>query len=91
EEGHVETGENGDSVDDDNHEMTETKQGEPSDAQHKAAGRYILPGLRKQANGDTNETEEQLKLTRQLKGLINRMSEQSIATAQDLNPHEPHH
>ncbi|KAG2154054.1 hypothetical protein DEU56DRAFT_952103, partial [Suillus clintonianus] len=72
-----------DSVDDDDHGITETKEGEPSDAQPKAAGRYIPPGLRKQANGDTNETEEQLKLTRQLKGLINRMSEQNIATILD--------
>ncbi|KAG1821664.1 uncharacterized protein BJ212DRAFT_1297010 [Suillus subaureus] len=72
EEGHVEVGGNGNSVDDDDHEMTETKQGEPSDAQPKAAGRYIPPGLRKQANGDTNETEEQLKLTRQLKECVNK-------------------
>ncbi|KAG2128063.1 hypothetical protein BD769DRAFT_1667627 [Suillus cothurnatus] len=78
-----EAGENGDSVDVDDHEMTETKEGEPSDVQPKAAGRYIPPGLRKQANSDTNETEEQLKLTRQLKGLINRMSEQNIATIID--------
>ncbi|KAG2074305.1 ARM repeat-containing protein [Suillus decipiens] len=54
-----------------------------SDAQPKAAGRYIPPGLRKQTNSDTNETEEQLKLTRQLKGLINRMSEQNIGTILD--------
>ncbi|KAG2038909.1 armadillo-type protein [Suillus americanus] len=78
-----EAGGNDDVVDDDDHEMTETKENEPSDAQPKAAGRYIPPGLRKQANSDTNETEEQLKLTRQLKGLINRMSEQNIATILD--------
>ncbi|KAG1821658.1 uncharacterized protein BJ212DRAFT_1445192 [Suillus subaureus] len=71
------------SVVDNDHEMTEAKEGEPSDAQPKAGGRYIPPGLRKQANGDTNETEEQLKLTRQLKGSINRMSEQNIATILD--------
>ncbi|KAG2367906.1 armadillo-type protein [Suillus spraguei] len=71
---------NDDMVDD---EMTETKGGEPSDVQPKAAGRYIPPGLRKKTNSDTNETEEQLKLTRQLKGLINRMSEQNIGTILD--------
>ncbi|KAG1835070.1 hypothetical protein EV424DRAFT_1358792 [Suillus variegatus] len=79
----TEAGENDDSVDDDDHEVTETKEGEPSDIQPKVAGRYIPPGLRKQANSDLNETEEQLKLTRQLKGLINRMSEQNIATILD--------
>lgn len=68
-----------DSVD----EMTETKESQHSDAQPKAVGRYIPPGLRKQATSNTNETEEQLKLTRQLKGLINRMSEQNIATILD--------
>jgi len=51
--------------------MTETKKGEPFDAR-KATGCYIPPWLRKQANSDTNKTEEQLKLTRQLKSLINR-------------------
>jgi len=39
---------------------------------HFFLGRYIPPGLRKQANDDTNATDEQLKLTRQLKGLMNR-------------------
>ncbi|KAG2146159.1 uncharacterized protein EDB93DRAFT_1086687 [Suillus bovinus] len=73
-------GENDDSVDDDDHEVTETEEGEPSDSQPKVTGRYIPPGLRKQSN---SETEEQLKLTRQLKGLINRMSEQNIATILD--------
>ncbi|KAG2128066.1 hypothetical protein BD769DRAFT_732475 [Suillus cothurnatus] len=62
--------------------MTETKEGEPFDAR-KAAGRYIPPWSRKQANSDTNKTEEQLKLTRQLKILINRMSKQNIATILD--------
>ncbi|OAX42500.1 ARM repeat-containing protein [Rhizopogon vinicolor AM-OR11-026] len=63
--------------------MTEAKQGEPSNAQSNAPGRYIPPGLRKQATGDTNATDEQLKLSRQLKGLMNRMSEQNIATILD--------
>ncbi|KAG0706767.1 hypothetical protein DFH29DRAFT_899911 [Suillus ampliporus] len=72
-----------DSVDEDDYEMTDAKQDEPSETQPKAAGRYIPPGLRNQASADTNETEEQLKLTRQLKGLINRMSEQNIATIVD--------
>jgi len=35
-----EAGENGDSVDVDDHEMTETKEGEPSDVQPKAAGQF---------------------------------------------------
>lgn len=76
-----EAGGGDDSVDD--YEMIETTEGQPSDAQPKSAGRYIPPGLRKQATSDTNETEEQLKLTRQLKGLLNRMSEQNIATILD--------
>lgn len=71
------------SVDDYDMADSETKEIQHSDAQPKAAGRYIPPGLRKQATSDTNETEEQLKLTRQLKGLINRMSEQNIATILD--------
>lgn len=35
-----------------------------------ATGRYIPPGLRKESN--TSEGEDAIKLTRQLKGLINR-------------------
>ncbi|KAG1739213.1 armadillo-type protein [Suillus paluster] len=72
-----------DSADENDHDTTEATQNKPSDARPKSAGPYIPPGLRKQASTDTNETEEQIKLTRQLKGLINRMSEQNIATIVD--------
>ncbi|KAF8554475.1 ARM repeat-containing protein [Imleria badia] len=44
-------------------------------------GRYIPPGLRKQSS--TSEGEDTVKLTRQLKGLINRMSEQNMSTVLD--------
>lgn len=36
----TEAGENDDSVDDDDHEVTETKEGEPSDIQPKVAGQF---------------------------------------------------
>lgn len=35
-------------------------------------GRYIPPGLRKQLEGDLGSQEDLTKLTRQLKGLLNR-------------------
>ncbi|KZV97483.1 ARM repeat-containing protein [Exidia glandulosa HHB12029] len=45
-----------------------------------ASGRYVPPALRKQQLAASAPSEETLKLTRQLKGLLNRMSEQNIAT-----------
>ncbi|KIK62995.1 hypothetical protein GYMLUDRAFT_163506 [Collybiopsis luxurians FD-317 M1] len=45
------------------------------------ATRYVPPHLR--AKADSKESEEQIKLTRQLKGLLNRMSEQNIASILD--------
>ncbi|KAH7913556.1 hypothetical protein BJ138DRAFT_1081255 [Hygrophoropsis aurantiaca] len=44
------------------------------------AGRYIPPSLRKPDKEGTNESEQTLKLTRQLKGLINKMSEQNMSS-----------
>ncbi|KAF8843775.1 ARM repeat-containing protein [Paxillus ammoniavirescens] len=51
--------------------------------QPQPAGRYIPPGLRKQAEGTDKTQEDVEKLTRQLKGLINRMSEQNMSTVLD--------
>ncbi|OJA13626.1 hypothetical protein AZE42_03974, partial [Rhizopogon vesiculosus] len=76
------------SVDNNEHEITEAKQGEPSNTQSQASGRYIPPGLRKQATGDTNATDEQLKLSRQLKGLMNRYC-LPISSSVDADPISP--
>ncbi|OCH94379.1 hypothetical protein OBBRIDRAFT_789292 [Obba rivulosa] len=50
-----------------------------------AGTRYIPPHLRNRANSASSEqeSEAQLKLNRQLKGLLNRMSEQNIASIID--------
>ncbi|KAJ3536451.1 hypothetical protein NM688_g6834 [Phlebia brevispora] len=45
--------------------------------------RYVPPHLRHHEAENGPASEEQLKLTRQLKGLLNRMSEQNIATIVD--------
>ncbi|KAI5980588.1 hypothetical protein EDD15DRAFT_2188073 [Pisolithus albus] len=45
------------------------------------AGRYVPPALRMQVDGVVQE--DLTKLTRQLKGLLNRMSEQNMATVLD--------
>ncbi|KZT73694.1 ARM repeat-containing protein [Daedalea quercina L-15889] len=48
------------------------------------AGRYVPPHLRNRAQvEDAAQSEAQLKLTRQLKGLLNRLSEQNIASIVD--------
>ncbi|KAF9223784.1 ARM repeat-containing protein [Gyrodon lividus] len=47
------------------------------------AGRYIPPGLRRPTEGADGTQEDVVKLTRQLKGLINRMSEQNMSTVLD--------
>ncbi|EGN98882.1 hypothetical protein SERLA73DRAFT_108067 [Serpula lacrymans var. lacrymans S7.3] len=45
--------------------------------------RYVPPHLRKQAGNGEKSSEEQLKLTRQMKGLLNRMSEQNMSSILD--------
>ncbi|KAI0926110.1 hypothetical protein AcV5_008659 [Taiwanofungus camphoratus] len=50
-----------------------------------AGSRYVPPHMRNRAqgSGETQDSEAQIKLTRQLKGLLNRMSEQNIASIID--------
>ncbi|EJF64960.1 MIF4G-domain-containing protein [Dichomitus squalens LYAD-421 SS1] len=57
----------------------------PETSQPASSGsKYVPPHLRKRAEIETGQiSEAQLKLTRQLKGLLNRMSEQNIATIVD--------
>ncbi|KAH7884460.1 hypothetical protein F5I97DRAFT_2037366 [Phlebopus sp. FC_14] len=45
--------------------------------------RYVPPSLRKQVQATVGVQEDLVKLTRQLKGLINRMSEQNMSTVLD--------
>ncbi|KAJ2935373.1 hypothetical protein H1R20_g1721, partial [Candolleomyces eurysporus] len=49
----------------------------------KAAGAYVPPHLRKAKLDAAQPSEEIIKLTRQLKGLLNRMSEQNISSIID--------
>ncbi|KAG5646977.1 hypothetical protein DXG03_001700 [Asterophora parasitica] len=49
----------------------------------EGATRYIPPHLRNREPTDEKNTEVMLKLKRQLKGLLNRMSEQNMATILD--------
>ncbi|KAG9009106.1 suppressor of glycerol defect [Tulasnella sp. JGI-2019a] len=53
---------------------------QPESSHPSASGRYIPPALRKAA-GDTEavKTEAQIKLNRQLKGLLNKLSDQNIS------------
>ncbi|KAF9525634.1 hypothetical protein CPB83DRAFT_859086 [Crepidotus variabilis] len=44
------------------------------------AGRYVPPHLRNVSKANSNPSEEQQKLLRHLKGLLNRMSEQNISS-----------
>ncbi|TBU26230.1 MIF4G-domain-containing protein [Dichomitus squalens] len=57
----------------------------PETSQPASSGsKYVPPHLRERAEIETGQiSEAQLKLTRQLKGLLNRMSEQNIATIVD--------
>ncbi|KAJ3993173.1 hypothetical protein F5050DRAFT_1810751 [Lentinula boryana] len=48
---------------------------------YASATRYIPPQLR--AKAETKDLEDQIKLRRQIKGFLNRMSEQNIATILD--------
>ncbi|KAI8980186.1 ARM repeat-containing protein [Trametes punicea] len=51
---------------------------------HEAGSKYVPPHLRKRAEGKNEHlSEAQLKLNKQLKGLLNRMSEQNIASIVD--------
>ncbi|KAL0954941.1 hypothetical protein HGRIS_003874 [Hohenbuehelia grisea] len=59
----------------------ELHQPEPAPANSQPATKYIPPHLRK-AQKDA-PSEDQIKLTKQLKGLLNRMSEQNLGTILD--------
>ncbi|OSD06573.1 MIF4G-domain-containing protein [Trametes coccinea BRFM310] len=49
-----------------------------------SGSKYVPPHLRKRAEAESaQQSEAQLKLTKQLKGLLNRMSEQNIASIVD--------
>ncbi|RPD60072.1 MIF4G-domain-containing protein [Lentinus tigrinus ALCF2SS1-7] len=66
----------------DSNETTEKDATAPPPA--TTASKYIPPHLRKRAEAESAQlSEAQLKLTRQLKGLLNRMSEQNIASIVD--------
>ncbi|PPQ83942.1 hypothetical protein CVT26_008765 [Gymnopilus dilepis] len=56
---------------------------EPPEKKPAAAGAYVPPHLRKAEAEDNSNSETIQKLTKQLKGLLNRMSEQNIATIID--------
>ncbi|GLB40326.1 putative protein with domain in DAP-5, eIF4G, MA-3 and other proteins [Lyophyllum shimeji] len=45
----------------------------------ESAARYIPPHLRNKESADARHSESMIKLSRQLKGLLNRMSEQNLA------------
>ncbi|KAI0342843.1 hypothetical protein BDW22DRAFT_1357370 [Trametopsis cervina] len=51
-------------------------------SENTPGSRYVPPHLRKAAE-ETEPSEAQMKLTRQLKGLLNRMTEQNISTILD--------
>lgn len=71
-------------TDTDAHQLAEGEGASPSNQEStNSGGRYIPPGLRKQLEGDLGSQEDLTKLTRQLKGLLNRMSEQNMATVLD--------
>ncbi|KAH7335592.1 armadillo-type protein [Rhizoctonia solani] len=44
----------------------------------QSKGAYVPPHLRQKADSSTTQTPEQVKLARQVKGLLNRLSEQNI-------------
>lgn len=66
-------------VDDDSRSTHELDEVSPEKETTNSAGRYVPPALRVQ----TDSHEDLTKLTRQLKGLLNRMSEQNMATVLD--------
>lgn len=73
-----------DRTDPDAHQLAKSEGASPSDQESaNSGGRYIPPGLRKQFEGDLGSQEDLTKLARQLKGLLNRMSEQNMATVLD--------
>ncbi|KAF8907299.1 hypothetical protein CPB84DRAFT_1844000 [Gymnopilus junonius] len=59
------------------------EQPEPSEKKRSPAGAYVPPHLRNAENEKDTNSEAIQKLSRQLKGLLNRMSEQNIATIID--------
>ncbi|KAI5983325.1 hypothetical protein EDD15DRAFT_1888672 [Pisolithus albus] len=67
--------------DDDSHSAHQLNEVSPQQEPTTSAGRYVPPALRMQVDGVVQE--DLTKLTRQLKGLLNRMSEQNMATVLD--------
>lgn len=56
----------------------------PASSEAPVSGsRYVPPHLRNRSEGNEEDSELKVKLTRQLKGLLNRMSEQNMATILD--------
>ncbi|KAI0359869.1 MIF4G-domain-containing protein [Trametes cingulata] len=63
---------------------TENVKDNSSAAPAASGSKYVPPHLRKRAEAENGQmSEAQLKLTKQLKGLLNRMSEQNIASIVD--------
>ncbi|KAI0833472.1 ARM repeat-containing protein [Trametes gibbosa] len=59
----------------------ETEGNSEADLAGPSGSKYVPPHLRKRAEADSGHVSEaQMKLTKQLKGLLNRMSEQNIAS-----------
>ncbi|KAG6819525.1 hypothetical protein H0H93_011028 [Arthromyces matolae] len=56
---------------------------QPSSTIEENASRYVPPHLRNKAPTDEQPSEAMLRLSRQLKGLLNRMSEQNMGTILD--------
>ncbi|KAI0649110.1 ARM repeat-containing protein [Trametes meyenii] len=73
-------GDSGDELQDDETPLDKTEALPPA----SSGSKYVPPHLRKRAEAeDGQQSEAQLKLTKQLKGLLNRMSEQNIASIVD--------
>ncbi|KAI6024751.1 hypothetical protein BKA83DRAFT_4251792 [Pisolithus microcarpus] len=70
-----------DLADDGSHSAHQLDEVSPQQEPTTSAGRYVPPALRMQMDGVVQE--DLTKLTRQLKGLLNRMSEQNMATVLD--------
>ncbi|KAI6123276.1 hypothetical protein EV401DRAFT_1288685 [Pisolithus croceorrhizus] len=70
-----------DLTDDGSHSTHQLDEVSPEEEPTTSAGRYVPPALRMQKDGTVQE--DLTKLTRQLKGLLNRMSEQNMTTILD--------
>ncbi|KAH9917843.1 uncharacterized protein B0H18DRAFT_687168 [Fomitopsis serialis] len=86
--GGIQEDDSSDSADDDLKYVVSREHPSPASVQTSVAatpsGRYVPPHLRNRTKDeDAAPSEAQLKLTRQLKGLLNRLSEQNIASIVD--------